>query len=421
MRLFILCFALILGFTMPASAQRSDSIAAVVNGDIITYTDLYDRLNLMMKSSGMPNKDALKEKLLPQVLTGLITETIQLQEAKRLNIAVSQEEVEEGFTKIAATNNLEPNQFATILKQQKVNMDTLEQQIQAQIAWTKVVQSQIRPRVVLGDSDIEAEYQRLKDKEGQTEYSMAEIFLSYDDPSEKDETLATAKDLIKELSKNVQQFPAAARQFSQNASAASGGIIGWVTLDQMNPKIAAVVEDLEARKLSEPVAVDNGYMIIFIRDKRVINLSDMEDGGQNAIRIKAAHFPLPESQGERAAIRQQANLFARDVKGCLDIVKQAATDKTIRLEDLEGTEESLSSDIYQAVSDIDIGQAGEPIVKNNEVIVPMLCGRAGGTAQSGPSAAEMEIEQRMGMQRMDILQKRYLRDLISDSYIERRV
>lgn len=421
MRLFILCFALILGFSMPASAQRSDSIAAVVNGDIITYTDLYDRLNLMMKSSGMPNKDALKEKLLPQVLTGLITETIQLQEAKRLNIAVSKEEVEEGFTKIAATNNLEANQFATILKQQKVNMDTLEQQIQAQIAWTKVVQSQIRPRVVLGDSDIEAEYQRLKDKEGQTEYSMAEIFLSYDDPSEKDETLATAKDLIKELSKNVQQFPAAARQFSQNASAASGGIIGWVTLDQMNPKIAAVVEDLEARKLSEPVAVDNGYMIVFIRDKRVINLSDMEDGGQSAIRIKAAHFPLPESQGERAAIRQRANLFARDVKGCLDIVKQAATDKTIRLEDLEGTEDSLSSDIYQAVSDIDIGQAGDPIVKNNEVIVPMLCGRAGGTAQSGPSAAEMEIEQRMGMQRMDILQKRYLRDLISDSYIERRV
>ena len=46
-----------------ATAQRSDSIAAVVNGDIITYTDLSDRLDLVIKSSGMPNNAEFKKRL----------------------------------------------------------------------------------------------------------------------------------------------------------------------------------------------------------------------------------------------------------------------------------------------------------------------------------------------------------------------
>ena len=49
-----------------------------------------------------------------------------------------------------------------------------------------------------------------------------------------------------------------------------------------------------------------------------------------------------------------------------------------------------------------------------------MCGRSGG-APTAATALEMEVEQRMGLQRMDILQKRYLRDLIADAYIERRV
>ena len=115
---------------------------------------------------------------------------------------------------------------------------------------------------------------RLKSKEGQTEYSMAEIFLPFDSKNgSKSETLTAARDLVKQLSRDVQKFPAAARQLSQNASAANGGIIGWITADQMDTQIADVVRNLEPRTVSEPVEVEDGYMILFIRDKRVIDLN----------------------------------------------------------------------------------------------------------------------------------------------------
>lgn len=419
---FACAFFVFAALSMPALAQRSDSIAAVVNGDIITYTDLYDRLRLMIKSSGLPMKDDFKKQFLPQVLTGLITEKVQLQESKKLNISVSDDEIKEGFVKIAASNNLEADQFAKILKAQKINLETLYDQLKAQIAWSKVIQSQIRPRVVLGDSDIDAELQRLRAREGQTEYSMAEIYLSYDDPAQKQATKKAAEDLAKELTKDVQKFPAAAKQFSQNASAANGGIIGWITLDEMAPNVAAIIENLETRTVSEPIEIDNGYAIMFIRDKRIIALADETAVTDTQYRLKVAHFPLPKGQAQRDAVAQKANDFALNLKGCLDIVKKAANDKMIKLDDVSGTKDTIANDIYAAIENSTIGQALSAIERDNEMVVPILCGKTGGeSGGDAPSAAEMEIEQRMGLQRMEILQKRYLRDLISDAYIERRV
>jgi len=423
MRILPLLLALIIGLSAPtAHAQRSDSIAAVVNGDIITYTDLSDRLDLVIKSAGMPNSREFRGKLLPQVLTGLITEKVQIQEAKRLNIDTSKEEIEDGFAKIAESNKLPADKFKSILQRQKIKFDTLEQQILAQLAWGKVVQSQIRPRVVLGDSDIESEMERLESKQGQTEYSMAEIFLPFDTEGNKTDTQKAARDLVKQLSKDAQKFPAAARQFSQNASAANGGIIGWITIDQMEPQIAATVENLETRKVSDPIAVEDGYMILFIRDKRIIDLNRGQAADTEIkLRIKTATFKLSNDESERAASKQAATNFARDVKGCLDIVKQAASNKTIKLDDMDDVATNLPSNIVAAVDGASIGEASDPIIAGDTIIVPMLCGRSGGANANASTALEMEVEQRMGLQRMEILQKRYLRDLISDAYIERRV
>ena len=422
MKIFAVLFALIIGGVIPAHAQRSDSIAAVVNGDIITYTDLSDRLDLVIKSSGMPNNKKFRGQLLPQVLTGLITEKVQVQEAKRLNITTSSEEINDGFAKIAEGNKMSAEQFKSVLKRQNVKPHTLEQQILAQLAWGKVVQSQIRPRVVLGDSDIEAEMARLESKQGQTEYSMAEIFLPFNSKGNKVETQKAARDLVKQLSKNVQKFPAAARQFSQNASAANGGIIGWITADQMAPEIAAIVQNLETRKVSAPVEIEDGYMILFIRDKRVIDLNRGQDAQSvEKLRIKTATFKLSDKESERVMTKQQAENFARDVKGCLDIVKQAASNKNIQLNDMNDVVENLPANIVASIEGASIGEASDPIIGERSIIVPMLCGRSGGGGVNASTALEMEVEQRMGLQRMDILQKRYLRDLISDAYIERRV
>lgn len=417
MKLFVY-FLFVLSFVMaPATwAQRSDSIAAVVNDDVITYTDVYDRMNLILKSSGMPNTKEFKARLLPQILNGLITEQVQLQEANKLGLSVSDDEIKQGFAELSGQNKLKPEQFQKILKSQKVEIETLYKQIESQLAWGKVVQREIRPRIALNDTDIQSEIDRLKQKEGQKEYFVAEIFLPVNESAPEKDVRKAANDLSKQLKKDVSKFPAAARQFSQSATAANGGIIGWVTADQMDDKISYALPNLAKGEISSPIKTDDGYTILFLRNKRTINLGATES--QETLRIKMAVFELPENEADKKETLEEIKNFRRDVTGCLDILKRTAKIKSARLDEINDVIDQVPSDIREAVVNADIGEVGENIETRTHITVPMLCGRDGGGENI---ALKREIENRIGTQRMDVLQKRYLRDLISNAYIERRV
>ena len=400
----------------PSYAQRSDSIAAVVNGDVITYTDLYDRMSLILKSSGMPDTKEFKARLLPQVLTGLITEQIQLQEAKKLGFSVSSDEIGKGFAELAGQNRLKPEQFKSILKQQNVQITTLEKQIESQLAWGKVVQKEIRPRIALSDGDIDAEVARLEKKEGQKEFFVAEIFMPVNESAKEESVRKAANNLSKQLQKNIKKFPAAARQFSQSSTAANGGIIGWITADQLDEDIELALSKMDKQQVSSAIKNDDGYTILFVRDKRTIDLGSAQI--EEKLRIKMAVFEIPENQSDRNTLNDVVDDFRRDVKGCLDILKRTTKMDNVRLDEVDEVLNNIPSDIKNAIADINIGEVGTNITTETHITVPMLCGRDGGGENT---ALKREIENRMGTQRMDILQKRYLRDLISDAYIERRV
>lgn len=418
-KIFIFVIAIFIALQTSANAQRSDSIAAVVNGDIITYTDLYDRMNLMIKSARMPNTKEFKEKLLPQVLSGIITEQIQLQEAEKLGLETQQVEIDGGFADLAAQNNLKPDQFEKLLKRDKINTETLKKQIKSQVAWGKVIQSEIRPRITITDSEIQSEITRLKNRDGQQEYLVAEIVLPYggDNNANESDVRNAAHDLSKQLSRDSRKFSVAARQFSQSATAANGGVMGWMTPDQMDDDIALKLQNMDKQEISQPIKTDEAYIILFLQNKRVIAMSDNESA-EEKLRIKLAVFTLPNNQSKRQQVNNDIEIFRRDVKGCLDIIKQVTKRDNAKLQEFDDVLSNIPSEIVKAVENTDIGDVGRSLKTKTKVTVPMLCARDGG----GENAAiEREIEQRLGLQRIDTLQKRYLLDLIANAYIERRV
>ena len=71
----------------PAAEQR---IAAVVNDEVVSVRDLNDRLEMVMLTSGIRDSEQARSRLAPQVLRSLIEESLQLQEAKRLNLQVTE-------------------------------------------------------------------------------------------------------------------------------------------------------------------------------------------------------------------------------------------------------------------------------------------------------------------------------------------
>src|ERR1051325_12255055 len=81
--------------TVPARAQDTLRIAAVVNEDIITELDVYMRLRMAMLSAKLDDNDETRRRLLPQVLRNLIDDHLKLQEAKRQGVKRSEEHTSE--------------------------------------------------------------------------------------------------------------------------------------------------------------------------------------------------------------------------------------------------------------------------------------------------------------------------------------
>lgn len=254
----------------PAFAAGKEGIAAVVNQDVVTKSDLMARHDLIAASTGLPRTPELMAKLRPQIVDMLIEEEIKMQEANRLKIEVTKEEIAQGFKSIADQNKVSPQDFRKMLESSGIRVGTMEDQIRAQIAWTKVVQRKIRPQIEVSDADVDSELEQLRANIGKPQYKISEIFLPLMEGKKPAEIQSFAEKLVSQLQKKPEAFGKVAQQFSAAPGAAQGGAVGWVIGGQMPTEVDAVLPSLSPRSISNPIKTQSGFYIIFLQEKREI-------------------------------------------------------------------------------------------------------------------------------------------------------
>lgn len=266
---------IVTGMSQAEAAGRVDGIAAVVNDRAITRSDLNDRVNLLIQSSGLPANKEVRDRIQQQVLTVLVEEQLKMQAAKDAGVKVDDKMIDAGFAKVAEQNKLTPEQFAGIIKKQGLNLSTLRDQIAAEVAWGQVVSKKLRPRIEVSQADIQAEQDRLRANIGKTQYRLAEIFLAVDRPQDDEKVKGAIAKLHNQLTAKPQIFPQVAQQFSQAAGAAKGGDLGWVEQSQLPEGLAQIVPTLGKGALSAPIRSLSGYHILLLRDMRVMGEAEV--------------------------------------------------------------------------------------------------------------------------------------------------
>ena len=259
-----------MGQSVYAQGANTESIAVVVNEDAITYSDVSDRMRLIMISSGMPNNPDIINKLKPQVINVLVEEQIKLQEAERLGIEVTQDEINDGFKQLAQQNNAPADQFREMVMRSGVNIATMDRQIKSQLAWAKVVQQTVRPQIIVSDADIDDALSRVKNNVGQYEYRVAEIYLPIEDPKGAGNVLSLANSVSQDIQAGRAPFFKVAQQLSKSAGAAQGGDLGWVQEGQIGEELERVLVTMEPETVSDPVKSPTGYHILYLLEKRQI-------------------------------------------------------------------------------------------------------------------------------------------------------
>jgi peptidyl-prolyl cis-trans isomerase SurA len=219
----------------PALASAQVRVVARVNDDAITDFELNQRVSFAIRSANMQDSPDLRQRVASQILRQVIDERLQLQHAKGLGVPATEAEVAQRVGEIERASGLARGQFKQYLQGIGVPYEIAAQQIAAQIAWSKIVRRRVRAQVDVTDSEIDDALARSRTNVGKTEARVAEIFIPMDRADQADESKRSADRVVEQLKRGV-PFAALATQFSQGATAQSGGDLGWVLTGSLTPR-----------------------------------------------------------------------------------------------------------------------------------------------------------------------------------------
>jgi len=390
---------------------------AIVNGEIITRTDVDHRVNLFLaaNSSGQIS-DEERRRLRMQIVRNLIDETLQIQEARANDIQVPASDIDTTFAQVAQRSSETPEDFSAFLRSQGSSARTMKRQIEGELAWRRVLRRYVNPFVAVSDAEVEAIVRILEDNRGQTEYRVAEIYLPAR-PDNQAEIFAGAQRILEQISAGG-SFQAYARQFSQASTAAVGGDLGWVQPAQLPPELAAVVTQMPVGGVSQAIPIPSGFSIIALIDQRQVLMSNPRDA-QLSLKQITLTFPAGTTR-EVAEPQLEALASATRAGGGCGVAESIAADLGGEVVQNDGIRLGDLPDILQQnVVNLQVGQATSPFGSLEEgVRVLVLCGRDDPPAMAEPDAEA--ILANLEQSRSDRQARRYLRDLRRDAVIEYR-
>ncbi len=390
-----------------ASAQGL-RVVARVNDDAITDFDLNQRIIFAIKSSGLQDSPEMRQRLAPQILRQMIDERMQIQNSKGLGLRVTEAELNQRVAEIERSAGMARGQFRQYLQGIGVAYEVALQQIEATIAWSKIVRRRVRPQVDVSDAEIDDALARVRGNVGKTESRVAEIFVPIDKVEQADEARRSADRVVEQLKRGA-PFAALAQQFSQGATAHSGGDLGWVLPGSLDPALDAAVEKLPPRQASEPIRTPAGWHILYVVDRRPFATAKPDDVRLNLVQMTLA-LPVNASAEETNRASADAQKAMAAVRQCTDLHAQGRQLKGATSGDLSGVRAgdlAGNRQMYEEIPKLRVGGTAGPFRVAEGLQVVALCSKEGGDGLPTRDA----IAQQILLQKLEAAGRRYMRDM----------
>lgn len=400
-----------LGICAAATAGQAASwIAATVNDEVVSAYDVEARLRLVLFSTRLPDTPETRRRYRGQVLRSLIDERLQLQEARRRNVSVSEREIRLETADLERRNNMPAGRLSEMLARNDVPPDAFAAQIRAGVAWRKLVSRQLRPRVVVGDEEIDEAIDRIASRQGQMEYRLAEIVMTAERPDREAAVREAAERLARQLRQGA-QFGEVARQFSQSATAAVGGDLGWVHESDLDESLRDVVPGASAGALIGPLKALSGYRIVLLSDARKI-------AGSARLNMRQLLVPIPADAdaGEVEARMERATELGREAGDCGTFEALARRlESPVPPDPGEIVTDGLAPEMKSVVEDLPVGRVSDPVRTAAGALLLMVCSR---DERAAPD--RMIVANRLLQRKMSLMARRYMRDLRLSAVIDVR-
>jgi parvulin-like peptidyl-prolyl isomerase len=271
----ILCFALVLMIAGPARGVVIDRIVAVVNGEIITLSDLLYEEHPSHKNEA-PEIPSQTPAVNQEVLDSFIGKKLLLQLAEKKSIRVPEEQLTQALTDVTRQYGLEDiKQLEQALIQQGLTLEGLKKEIENKIKITKLTNTEVRSKILVSSSEVEEYYQKhLEDFQKQDELKGHHIIFPVSEKlSSQDE--AWLKQQLQDIVDRLNQG-AKLEELTQDFPVLRGR--SWSELDyfkrgELIPELEQAIWNLELGKVAL-VHTKLGYHIVQLTDRKIHTLEN---------------------------------------------------------------------------------------------------------------------------------------------------
>lgn len=257
-----------------AAGEVVDRIVAVVNDDVLTLVELEQAIqpyrNKLDTMGYPPEKERqMLFKVREDILNQLINEKLTDQEIRKADISVTDQEVDSAIERLKAARFLTAEDLQAALARDGMSLDDYRQRVREQLLRTKLVNRQIKSKIVITKEDVKAYYEQHRDQfGGEQKYHLRNIIMQVPAPAGEQERQAVlrAMSAVYAKLKAGEAFATLAREYSQSPMAGEGGDLGVFGLSELSPQIQAAVQNLKPGEFSQILDTEYGYQIFGVKE-----------------------------------------------------------------------------------------------------------------------------------------------------------
>lgn len=237
----------------PVSAEQFvNKTVAVVNGEMITLFDLQaetaPEIFRQQISQTSPADKAKIKQLEKAVLESMINNLILTQEAERLRISVSKDEVESEYHNFIAKSQLTPEEFQYQLELQHLTEESFKERIRSSMLRSRLLGTMVGRKIVVTKKEIEDFYQKNRDKlENNNQLQLAILVYPPD---------VNAESWAARIKSGEISFEEVVKKVSVGPKAKEGGELGSIDVEDLNQEWWEQLSSMKAGEVTSLLDVN---------------------------------------------------------------------------------------------------------------------------------------------------------------------
>ena len=400
-----------------------DRIVAVVNKEVITYSELNEAVGLaerQLQRQGTPAPD--RPVLERQMLERLILDKAQVQVARDTGLRIDELQVDRAVERIAQSNKLTLADFRKALESDGIAFDTFRNDVRQQMVMGRLREREVDNRVQVTESEVDLFMEQMKSRPEGAEYNLAHILVRVPEQASPERIREARTRAEKALAdaKSEPSFARVAASYSDAPDALQGGALGWRSSDRLPELFAATLAAMKPGDVSDILRSPAGFHILKLIERR---------GAGAAAPVRQTHVRhilvrTNEMVSESDARRKLQDLRERIVSGGADFAELARTNSddgtAARGGDLEWVYPGDTvPEFERAYEDLNIGEVSQPVrTPFGYHLIQVLERRA---SDVSPERKRLQARQAIRERKADEAYTEWLRQLRDSTYVELRL